>query len=133
MKQRSLLLFENSIRSQETLEIYRWYLKKFKEFFKLRDYDSMAHMEQKQIQILVEDYVMDLKKRANPNSVPCYVYPLKSFFEANDIDLRWKKIVKLFRSISGCAPTSENVFVMSLTVLADTTGQCETRSARDPA
>jgi len=96
MEQRSLLLFENSIKSQETVTSYKWYLKKFKEYFKLRDYDSMVAQEQKQIQEQVEDYVMDLKKRVNPNSVPTFVYPIKSFYEANDIDLKWKKILKLF-------------------------------------
>jgi len=92
------LFFENGLRSQETRKSYIWYLKKFKEYFKLRDYDSMAKMSQKDVQIMVEDYTMYLKGVVNPNSIPTFVYPVKAFFEANDIDLKWHKIKKLFPS-----------------------------------
>ena len=94
--QRSLLLFENSIRSKESKKQYVWYLNWFKNFYKLKDSDSMAGMEPKQVQIMVEDYVMDLKKKVNPNSVPSFVYPIFTFFEVNDIELKVKKIKKLF-------------------------------------
>jgi len=96
MNQRSLTVFENGLKSKETIKSYKWYLKKFKEYYKLRDYDSMAQMDQKKVQIMIEDYTMDLKKRVNPNSVPSFVFPVKAFFEANDIDLKWNKIKKLF-------------------------------------
>jgi len=94
--QRSLRLFQNSVGSQETAKHYKWYLDRFIQFYKLRDYDSMLKMEQKQIQIMVEDYVMDLKNKVNPNSVPSYTYPILTFFDANDIELKSKKIKRLF-------------------------------------
>jgi len=94
--QRSLRLFQNSVGSEETAKQYKWYLDRFIQFYKLRDYDSMITMEQKQIQVMVEDYVMDLKNRVNPNSVPSYTYPILTFFEANDIELKSKKIKRLF-------------------------------------
>jgi len=39
---------------------------------------------------------MDLKKRVNPNSVPTYLYAIQAFLEAGDIDLKWKKIRRLY-------------------------------------
>jgi len=56
--QRSLLLFENSLKTEATREKYLYYLGRFKDFYKLKDYDSMLTIEQKQLQIMVEDYVI---------------------------------------------------------------------------
>lgn len=56
---------------------------------------------------------MDLKKRVNPNSIPTYLYAVQSFFESDDIELRWKKIRRLYPArikISGAKPyTTEQV------------------------
>ena len=94
--QRSLRLFQNSVGSEETAKHYKWYLDRFIQFYKLRDYDSMLTIDQKRLQVMVEDYVMDLKNKVNPNSVPSYTYPILTFFEANDIELKSKKIKRLF-------------------------------------
>ena len=94
--QRSLLIFENSIKSPETLKRYRYYVDIFVKFFHLKDYDSLASMDSKQLQVMVEDYVMDLKKRVNPNSVPTYINPLQTFLDVNDNEIKWKKIKRLF-------------------------------------
>lgn len=56
--QRSLVLFQNSIHSKETLRVYQYSLDKFLKYFKLRDYDSLARMDSKMLQTMVEDYVM---------------------------------------------------------------------------
>jgi len=65
------------------------------------------------LQRMVEDYIMVLKKKINPNSVPNHYYPLQSFFEANNIELRWKKIKKLFpakiKTSGGQAYTTEDI------------------------
>ena len=94
--QRSFLVFENSIKSQETLKRYKYYLDIFIKFFHLKDYDSLAAMDSKQLQVMVEDYVMDLKKRVNPNSVPTYINPLQTFLDVNENEIKWKKIKRLF-------------------------------------
>ena len=95
-KHRCLLLFENSIKSDAAREKYLYFLKKFIEFYKLRDFDSILRIPQEELQIMIEDYVMDLKKRVNPNTVPLPMYAIQSFLEANDIELKWKKIRKLY-------------------------------------
>ncbi|MCH7647799.1 MAG: hypothetical protein IIA83_04240 [Thaumarchaeota archaeon] len=61
--QRSLLLFENSLKTEATREKYLYYLGRFKDFYKLKDYDSMLTIPIKQLQIMLEDYVMMLKKK----------------------------------------------------------------------
>jgi len=94
--QRSLLVFQNTLKSEVTIKQYTWYLNKFIDFYKLRDFDSIVKIEPRKLQEMIEDYIMDLKKRYSPNSIPMFFYPLQSFFEANDVDLKWKKIKKLF-------------------------------------
>ena len=54
--QRSLTLFQNSIHSKETLRVYQYSLDKFMTHFKLRDYDSLAKMDSKMLQEMIEDY-----------------------------------------------------------------------------
>jgi len=65
---------------------------------------------------MVEDYVMDLKKRVSPNSVPTYIYGIQAFFDSNDIDLKWKKIRRLYPGkikVSGTKPyTTKQVQLM---------------------
>ena len=65
-------------------------------FYHLKDYDSIVGMDSNKLQIMIEDYVMDLKKKVNPNSVPTYLTPIQTFLEVNDSDLKWKKIHRLF-------------------------------------
>jgi integrase len=94
--QRSLLVFQESCKSKYTQKQYLYYLDKFKGFYKLKDYDSILGIEATKLQLMVEDYVMDLKKRVSPNTVPTMIFGIKAFLDANDIELRWKKIQKLF-------------------------------------
>jgi len=114
--QRSLLIFQNGIKSEETLKNYTYYLDRFISFYKIRDYDALVVIPQEKIQIMVEDYVMDLKKRVNPNSVPIFLYAVQAFFDSNDIDLRWKKIRRLYPAkikISGEKPyTTKQIQIM---------------------
>ena len=56
----------------------------------------MVTIPTQKLQEMIEDYTMEIKNLINPNSVPSYLYPLQSFFESNDVDLRWKKIKRLF-------------------------------------
>ncbi len=93
---RSYLLFENAIKSTETLKRYKYYLDIFIKFYHLKNYDSLVSMDSQKLQIMIEDYVMDIKKRVNPNSVPTYINPLQTFLEVNENELKWKKIRRLF-------------------------------------
>ena len=94
--QRSYLLFKHSIKSKETIKQYTYYLNKFIEFYKIKDYDALISIPQNHLQIMVEDYVMDLKNRVSPNTVPTPMNAIQIFFESNDIELKWKKIRRLY-------------------------------------
>lgn len=96
MEQRSLILFQESIKSAHTRKQYMYYLDKFREFYHIKDFDSLLTIPQEQIQIMVEDYTLVLKKKVSANTLPTMIFGVKSFFESNDIELKWKKIKKLF-------------------------------------
>jgi len=94
--QRSLLLFENSIHSKVTLKSYTYALHKFIEYFKLRDYDSLAEMQSKMLQEMIEDYVMYMKSRSlSRSSINTPINALQLFCESNDVDIKWKKIRRM--------------------------------------
>lgn len=94
--ERTIRIFTNSLKSPETREKYVYLVERFKKFYHLKNYDSMISIPAEKLQIMVEDYVMELKNKLSPNTVPDYYWPIKAFFESNDIDLKWKKIEKLF-------------------------------------
>ena len=114
--QRSLLLFENSLKTEATRKKYLYFLDNFKNFYKLKDYDSIVAIDVPQLQVMVEDYVMMLKKRIGPNSMRTYMAGIQAFFETNDIELRWKKIHRLFpakvKKTGGRMWTTEDIRVM---------------------
>ncbi|MDH3486828.1 MAG: hypothetical protein OEL82_02130 [Nitrosopumilus sp.] len=96
MKQRSLLLFENSIKSKATKKEYFKSLNRFKDFFKLKDFDSIIQMEEKQLQIMIEYYVLEIKNYLSPNTIPTRIFPIQTFCDVNDVVINWKKIRRLF-------------------------------------
>jgi len=93
--QRSILIFENSIKSDATQKTYLYHLSKFMKFFQIPDYDKLASIPTEKMQIMVEDYVMDLKKKLSPNSLNLPISALKAFLDCNDVELRWGKIKRL--------------------------------------
>ena len=94
MQQRSHLLFTNSIHSKDTLRVYQYSLDKFIEHFKLRDYDSLASMDPKMFQTMVEDYLMEKKKEGKSrNTLQTPISALELFCDANDVIINWKKIL----------------------------------------
>lgn len=95
-KQRSILLFEQAIKSEYTKKAYKYQLNNFREWAKIKNYDGLLQAPQKDIQILVEDYVMHLKSKVSPNTIPVYFAPIELFYVMNDINLNFKKIRKLF-------------------------------------
>jgi len=94
--QRSMLLFEQTVKSPYTLRNYREHLKRFLKFSNLIDYDSLLRLSKDDIQILLEDYVMYLKKTVGPNSVDTMMRGIKHFYVINKIGLYWDLISKLY-------------------------------------
>ena len=91
-----MVLFENAIKTEATKKAYKYQLKKFRKWAKIKDESSLLQAPDKNIQILLEDYSMYLKKKVSPNSVPIYFAPIELFFVMNDKMLNYRKIRKLF-------------------------------------
>lgn len=93
--QRSMLIFENTIKSPSTRKTYVYHLDKFRSFFAVKDYDTLAAISQEKLQIMVEDYVMHLKKVISANTINLPISAIKAFLDCNDVELRWSKIKRL--------------------------------------
>jgi len=87
--QKSLLIFENSIKSPASLRTYIYYVDGFIAHFKLKDYDDLANTPQDKLQRMMEDYVMYLKKKVNPNTISVPISAMKAFLDCNDVEMRW--------------------------------------------
>ena len=76
--QRSFLIFSNAIHEKTTLEKYVWGLNGFLKFYKLKDYDSLASMEVKMLQVMIEDFIKT-KKAENlyRSAIKNYLNPLE--------------------------------------------------------
>jgi len=96
--QRSLLLFENSIKTDATRKMYLYFLDNFRNFYKLQSYDSIIAIGESELQIMVEDYVMMLKKRIGANSMRTYMAGIQAFLETNDIELMSSKLKLQYRN-----------------------------------
>jgi len=92
---RSTLLFEESIRSKYTRKNYTSHLDSFREFSGL-DRVEILSTPREQLQKLLEDYLIRLKREANPNSVPSKFQGIRHFCVMNMIDLNWEIIRKMF-------------------------------------
>lgn len=96
MIQHSLVMFQESLNSEYSQRKYTYLVKLFKNYYKIKDFDGIIKFEKKELQKMVETYVIHIKKTINPNTVPTYINPIKTFLETNDIDLNWRKIKRLF-------------------------------------
>ena len=108
-KQRSLLLFESSLKSTATRDCYSYYLNKFKDYNKLKDYDSILTLDTKQLTRMLEDFVLFLRKKISPNTIPTQMFAIQSFLEINDITINWKRIKRLYPAkikLTGLKPWS---------------------------
>ncbi len=82
--QRSLLIFENSIRSPVTRIEYKYQLQMFLEFTGIKDHDSLAALDPEKIQSLLEDYILDMKVRGLKSiTIKNYLSGPKLFFDMN--------------------------------------------------
>ena len=77
-------------------KVYKYHLNKFKKWSNVKNFDGLLQAPQNDIQILVEDYVMHLKRSVSPNTIPTYFSPIELFYVMNDVNLNFKKIRKLF-------------------------------------
>ena len=89
-------MFSNAIHEKTTLEKYVWGLDGFLKFYNLKDYDSVASMDVKMLQVMIEDFIMAKKsENLSKSGIKNYLNPLEVFCDTNDIMINWKKINRL--------------------------------------
>lgn len=94
--QRSILLFEQAIKTEATKTTYRYFLDRFKNYYQIKDYDSLLAIKQDKLQEMLEDYLFYLKKHYKTSSIETVFFAIELFFSMNDVVLNFKKIRKMF-------------------------------------
>jgi len=95
-KPRSLLIFEESIKSDETKKAYFFALEKFRKFANVGNYDDLLKADEKSIQRLLEDFVISLKGKISPNTFNTQLAPVFLFYQMNDVNINKIRIKKMF-------------------------------------
>ena len=97
MQQRSLLLFNSSIKSEKTRKHYIMFVDEFKDHFIIKSYDKLVAIEPKKLQEMLETFVM--YQNVNQHSlsyINAKLSALKLFFGMNDVvSLNWIKLRKM--------------------------------------
>ena len=91
-----MMLFEATIKSKATLRTYQIHLRKLLEYSKIKDYDSLITLKPKQIQDLLEDYLLFLRKKLSGNSIPSIFSCYQSFFSYHVDGVNFKRIKRMF-------------------------------------
>lgn len=115
--QRSYLIFENSIKSIETLKSYKYHLEQFLNFTNLKSYDELSSLDTNTIQNFLEDYVIKLKKQGLAGmSFRSYFAGIEIFLEVNKIFFYKKALHKMFPAIEksggGMPYTTQDIQLM---------------------
>jgi len=97
--QRSILLFEQAMKSEATKKSYTFQLNKFSKFYHIRDYDSLLKIDIKKLQEMLEDYLFTLKKTQSSGSIQTAFFAIELFFSMNDVVLNFKKLRKMFPAV----------------------------------
>ena len=86
------------IKSEATRKTYSYHLAKFLSFYKIRDCDSLVTMSTDKLQAMLEDYLLHIRKQVSPNSISTIYAGLELFLRANDKNLNFWKLHKMFPS-----------------------------------
>jgi len=84
------MLFEETIRSKHTLDVYRVLFNAFLKWAN-KDPESLLFLSKKELQNLIIDYIVHRKKRVSPNSILSNIAPIFKFLDANDVDFNGEK------------------------------------------
>ena len=94
-KSRSLRKLLNTCNSEATKENYLQRMNMFNRHIG-QELDEFVTFDNKKIEETIEDFIMDIKNKYSPNSIPTMLYPVKSFLEMNDILINWKKLYRFY-------------------------------------
>lgn len=92
---RCLALFESATKSKVTFKIYRYNLKRFMQFCNISNFDNLLKIDSKLLNQKIEDWLMDLRSKVSPNSIPTMYYGLELFFAMNDVVINTIKLRRM--------------------------------------
>ena len=92
---RCILLLQNATKSENTYKNYLYNLNRFKKYFKIKDFDGLLEIDSKKINEMIEDWLMYLRNKLSPNSIPTMYYALELFFSMNDVTINFKKLRRM--------------------------------------
>jgi len=92
---RCILLLQNATKSENTYKNYFYNLDRFRKYFKIKDFDGMLEIDSKKINEMIEDWLMYLRKKVSPNSIPTMYYGVELFFAMNDVTINSKKLRRM--------------------------------------
>jgi len=92
---RCILLFQNATKSESTYKSYLYNLDRFRKHFKIKSFDGLLEIDSKKINEMIEDWLMYLRKKVSPNSIPTMYYGIELFFAMNDITINSKKLRRM--------------------------------------
>jgi len=100
MESRCLVIFEGSCKSKATYKVFKFYLDKFLEWSKL-DYESLLELKSIEIENIIQDYTMYLKRRVSdgeisPNSIPDMNIGTFKFLKSNRKKIDRESITQLY-------------------------------------
>jgi len=98
--EKSLIVFEKFLRAKATKEMYLYYFNAFLKWAqankeRLLTADGLLQLNEKALQEIAEDYLMYLRKRLSPNSIPPRIAALELFFSMNEKNLNFKKMRRM--------------------------------------
>ena len=100
MHDRSQILFEEAIKSEETRKMYQNCLNMFFKFHNITG-DKLLTIPKDEIQTMLEDYVFSRKKmNLTRQSIRGYLHGIKLFLDMNDVVINWVKIKKFLPEAS---------------------------------
>ncbi len=91
---RALKIFEESIKAEKTKSLYKDCLDKFLGWAN-KDHESILRLSSKELQILLEDYVIFLKEDKGFSTISLAMYAIGKFLEMNDKEFKKSKLKRL--------------------------------------
>ena len=95
-EQKSMMLFESTIKSDATKQTYQLHLRKLLQYSKIKDYDSLITLGPKQIQTLLEDYLLYCRKKYSANSISVIFSCYQSFFSYHVDGINFKRLRRMY-------------------------------------
>ena len=96
MESRCIRILRNATKSPVTFKTYLANLERFRKFCNVENYDDLLKIRSAKINQLIEDWIMDLKEKMSPNSIPTMYYGVELFFSMNDVTINGKKLRRMF-------------------------------------